>query len=92
MVALVAAAMTAAPSFAATLRLTALRAWQVAAAGAAGLAFFWVLFVLPAVGSNTSLLSTVGVAAGMFGAWIAPGRQSGNPYGPPPGPPRGPTW
>jgi hypothetical protein len=39
------------------------------------LLLFWVLFVLPNVGSNTSLLTTIGVAAGAIAVWIAPGRD-----------------
>ena len=86
-VALVAAALTFAPSVGSALRLTAYRAWQVAAAGAAGLALYWVLFVLPDIAKNTSLITTLGVAAGIVVAWIAPGRHA-------PGAPRppGPTW
>jgi hypothetical protein len=83
-VALVAAALTFAP----TLRLSAYRAWQVAVGGAAGLALYWVLFVLPDIAKNTSLITTLGVAAGIVVAWIAPGRPAA---GEPPRPP-GPTW
>lgn len=55
--------------------LSPLRAWQVSACGAGALALFWVLFVLPNVGSNTSLALTIGVAAGLVAAWLAPGRE-----------------
>ena len=46
---------------------------------AANLVLFWVLFTLPTVGSNTSLVTTVGAAAGIVAVWFAPGRdqQSG---------------
>jgi hypothetical protein len=86
-VALIAAALTFAPSVGSALRVSAYRAWQIAAGGAAGLALYWVLFVLPDVAKNTSLITTLGVAAGIVVAWIAPGRQApGAPH------PPGPTW
>lgn len=65
-----------APALGRTVGLSEQRAWQVAVCGAGALVLFWVLFVLPSVGSNTSLLTTVGVAAGVMAAWIAPGRAS----------------
>jgi hypothetical protein len=80
------AVLTFAPAIRSSLNLTAHRAWQVAACGAAALALFWVLFVLPAAGSNTSLLVTVGVGAGIIAAWVAPGRDTGAP------PSGGPAW
>ena len=58
------------------------RAFQVAVAGAAALVLYWVLFVLPAVGSNMSLLTTLGVAAGVIAVWVAPGRGTRGPSGP----------
>jgi hypothetical protein len=86
-VALVAAALTFAPAVGSAMRLSAYRAWQVAAGGAAGLALYWVLFVLPDIAKNTSLITTLGVAAGIVVAWIAPGRHApGAPH------PTGPTW
>jgi hypothetical protein len=87
-VALVASALTFAPSVGSALRLSAYRAWQVAVGGASGLALYWVLFVLPDIAKNTSLITTLGVAAGIVVAWIAPGRHA---PGAPPRPP-GPTW
>ena len=84
-VAILGAVLTFAPLLRSALNLTAQRAWQVAACGAGALALFWVLFVLPAAGSNTSLVTTVGAAAGIIAAWIAPGREDG------PRPP-GPSW
>ena len=74
-VALLGAALTLAPAVGPSFGLTPLRAGQVAVAGAGALVLYWVLFVLPAVGSNTSLLTTVGVAAGVVAAWLAPGRE-----------------
>ena len=61
-----------APALGRSLGLTAQRAWQVAVCGAGALVLFWVLFTLPSVGSNTSLLVTIGVAAGVIAAWTAP--------------------
>jgi hypothetical protein len=69
------AVLTLAPAMAGSLNLTPQRAWQVAACGAGALLLFWVLFVLPAVGSNTSLVVTIGAAAGVVAAWVAPGRD-----------------
>jgi hypothetical protein len=70
------ALLTLAPAVAGSSNLTPQRAWQVATCGAGALLLFWVLFVLPAVGSNTSLVVTIGVAAGVIAAWIAPGREA----------------
>ena len=70
------ALLTLAPALAGSMNLTPQRAWQVAACGAGALLLFWVLFVLPAVGSNTSLVVTIGAAAGVVAAWIAPGREA----------------
>ncbi len=84
-VAILGALLTFAPMVRSALNLTAHRAWQVAACGAAAFALFWVLFVLPDAGSNTSLVATVGAAAGIIAAWIAPGREDGTR-------PPGPTW
>lgn len=64
-----------APALGRSIGLSAQRAWQVAVCGAGALVLFWVLFVLPSVGSNTSLLTTIGVAAGLIAAWLAPGRS-----------------
>lgn len=76
-VAIVGALLTLAPAMAGSMNMTAQRAGQVALCGAGALLLFWVLFVLPAVGSNTSLIVTIGVAAGVIAAWIAPGRETG---------------
>jgi hypothetical protein len=72
--AIVAAAATLAPALGRGIGLGSQRAWQVALCGAGALLLFWVLLVLPRVGSNTSLLTTIGVAAGVVAAWVAPGR------------------
>jgi hypothetical protein len=70
------AVLTLAPVAGRSLGLTAQRAFQVAVVGAAALVLYWVLFVLPSVGSNTSLLTTLGVAAGVVAVWLAPGRDA----------------
>ncbi|MDT4940851.1 MAG: hypothetical protein QOJ34_940 [Pseudonocardiales bacterium] len=75
------ALLTLAPAVAGSMNMTPQRAWQVAVCGAGALLLFWVLFVLPAVGSNTSLVVTIGVAAGVIAAWIAPGRDTGTAPG-----------
>lgn len=75
-VAIAGAALTLVPVLGQSFGLTPRRAGQVAAGGAAALALYWVLFVLPVAGSNTSLLTTIGVAAGTAAAWIAPGRAT----------------
>ena len=74
--AILGALLTLAPVVRSTLNLSAHRAWQVAAAGAGALGLFWVLFVLPAAGSNTSLVITIGAAAGLAAVWVAPGRET----------------
>ncbi len=72
--AIAAAVLTLLPTIGRQMNLTAVRAWRGAAAGAGGLAAFWVLFVLPAISMNVSFAATLGVAAGVGAAWLAPGR------------------
>lgn len=72
--AVVSAALVFAPVVRDSFKLSAERAWQVAAGGLGGLAFFWVLFVLPDIGRNTSFAATVAVAAAGLAVWSAPGR------------------
>jgi hypothetical protein len=78
-VAIVGAVATLAPVLGLSLGRSAERLAMVAACGAGALVLFWVLFTLPAVGSNTSLLVTVGVAAGIIAAWIGAPRPVGAP-------------
>jgi hypothetical protein len=68
------AVLTLTPALAQSMSISRERAWQVSVCGAGALLLFWVLFVLPNVGSNTTLLVTIGAAAGAIAAWIAPGR------------------
>lgn len=70
-VAIVAAALTAAPAAGPALGRAAPSAVRVSLGAAGALVLYWVLFVLPEVGSNTSLLTTIGVAAGAAAARIA---------------------
>ena len=84
------AVLTLAPAAARSLNLTPQRAWQLAACGAGALILFWVLFVLPDAGSNTSLLTTIGAAAGVIAVWMAPERENGRTTQPPG--PSGNTW
>lgn len=81
------AVLTLAPVAGHSFGMTAVRAWQTAVVGAGALVLYWVLFVLPSVGSNTSLLTTIGVAAGAVAAWLAPGKAPADSR-----PPAGNTW
>ena len=63
-----------APAARNSVNLSETRGWQVAAGGAAGLAFYWILFVLPAIGRNVSFVATLGVIAAGLSVWMAPGR------------------
>jgi hypothetical protein len=75
--AIVGAVLTLTPALAGSgsVHMSARRAWQVAACGAGALVLFWVLLVLPEVGTNVSLIVTIGVAAGVIAAYLAPGRE-----------------
>ncbi|MCW2695427.1 MAG: Integral rane transporter, partial [Modestobacter sp.] len=55
-------------------RLPARTAWQIGAAGAAGLAAFWVLIALPLVASDRGFLLTAALALAAGAVWLAPGR------------------
>jgi hypothetical protein len=48
--------------------------WQVGAAGAAALAAFWVLVVLPGVASDRGFVLTMALALLGGAVWWAPGR------------------
>ncbi|MGN6605830.1 MAG: hypothetical protein ACTHMS_02300 [Jatrophihabitans sp.] len=67
--ALVGAVLAAAGAWGPAFGLRGPRAPQLALVGAGLLGLFWVLLVLPAVGSNTSLVTTIGVLAGVAAAW-----------------------
>jgi hypothetical protein len=72
--AIAAAVLTLVPAFGRAVGIVGQRAREFAAAGAGGLVLFWVLFTLPYVGSNTSLVVTIGVAAGCAATWSVLGR------------------
>jgi len=82
--AIAAAVVTATPVVGSALNLTPPRAWIGSALGAAGLVAWWVLIVLPSIGSNIGLLATGATAIGVGATWLAPGR-------PDPDAPSGPT-
>lgn len=69
--AVVGAILAAAGAWGPTFGLRGGRAPQLALVGAGLLGLFWVLLVLPSVGSNTSLVTSVGVLAGAAAAWKA---------------------
>jgi len=48
--------------------------WRVAAAGAAALAVFWVLVVLPVAASDRGFWLTAALGAAGAAAWLTPGR------------------
>ena len=56
-------------------KLDETQAWHVAAVGAAGLALYWLLLVLPVIGRNTSFAVTLATAAAAGGVWLAPERR-----------------
>lgn len=92
-VAIAAAVLTMAGLVAPKLGWTNRLGWQLSAIGAGLLVFFWVLFVVPDIQKNTSLLLSLGVAAGVGAVWFAPGREQAGPPGPAGRPARGPhTW
>lgn len=62
------------PLFRKSTKLSETQAWHVAAVGAAGLALYWLLIVLPVIGRNTSFAVTLAAAAAAGGVWLAPGR------------------
>jgi hypothetical protein len=87
--AVVGAILAAAGAWGPTFGLRGGRAPQLALVGAGLLGLFWVLLVLPSVGSNTSLVTTVGVLAGVAAAWKA---QPDSGHGGGPGAQSGPGW
>jgi len=56
------------------LNLAPLRAWQFAVAGAGGLAFTWVAFLLPSISTNQAFFGTIAAVAGGLAVWTAPGK------------------
>jgi hypothetical protein len=49
--------------------------WTVGAVATASLVAYWVLIVLPSVGTNVGFALTMGTAAAVIGSWLSPGRQ-----------------
>lgn len=57
------------------LKLDEFRAWQIAVAGASGMGFAWVAFLLPSIASNQAFFGTFATAAAALAAWTAPGKR-----------------
>jgi hypothetical protein len=55
--------------------LDAATSWTVGAVATASLVAYWVLIVLPSVGTNVGFALTMGTAAAVIGSWLSPGRQ-----------------
>jgi len=70
------AVLTAAPALGHVFGLTAERAWQVAACGAAALVLFWVLFVLPSVDPTHPADHDRRGLPVLIAVWIAPGART----------------
>lgn len=68
------AALVFAPLLAANVRIDAGRAWQFCVAGAAGLGFAWVAFLLPNIQSDQGFIGTLAAGTAALAAWTAPGR------------------
>jgi len=49
--------------------------WTVGAVATASLVAYWVLIVLPSVGTDAGFTLTMGTAAAVIGSWLSPGRQ-----------------
>jgi len=65
-----------APMMRSAFRLDDFRAWQIAVAGAGGIGFAWVAFLLPSIASNQAFFGTCATAAAALAAWTAPGKPS----------------
>jgi hypothetical protein len=57
-------------------RLRSAPAWRVAAAGLAGVAVFWLLVVLPDVGSDRGFVLTAALGALGGALWVGPRRKA----------------
>ena len=57
-------------------KLDDFRAWQIAVAGAGGIGFAWVAFLLPSINSNQAFFGTFATVAAALAAWTAPGKPS----------------
>jgi hypothetical protein len=58
------------------LKLNDFRAWQIAVAGASGVGFAWVAFLLPSISSNQAFFGTFATVAAALAAWTAPGKPT----------------
>ncbi|MES2886540.1 MAG: hypothetical protein V4739_00880 [Pseudomonadota bacterium] len=58
------------------LNLEDFRAWQISVAGAAGLGFAWVAFLLPSISTNQAFFGTFATVAAGLAAWTAPGKPA----------------
>lgn len=64
------------PMVRSVLKLDDYRAWQIAVAGAGGLTFAWVAFLLPSISTNQAFFGTFATAAAGLAAWTAPGKPA----------------
>ncbi len=65
-----------APMVRGALKISEHRAHQLATAGACGMIFCWVAFLLPDIQSNQAFFGTFATAFAGIAAWMAPGRPS----------------
>ena len=70
----VAAVVQLVPAFAKQSSWSPARRWAIGAAGAGGLAAWWVLIALPGVSSDQGFVATMAVAAAGVGTWLSPAR------------------
>jgi hypothetical protein len=73
------ALLLAAPLFGSAIKLSVTDMWRTSAAGAAGLSFHWVAFVLPSLRSNPSFLMTMAVVGAWWAVSLLPGRPAADP-------------
>jgi hypothetical protein len=65
-----------APMVRGTLNISEARAHQLATAGAGGMVFAWIAFLLPNIETNRAFFGTLATAFAGLAAWMAPGRPS----------------
>lgn len=64
------------PMLKSILNLDDFRGWQISVAGAAGLGFTWVAFLLPSISTNQAFFGTFATVAAGLAAWTAPGKPA----------------